>query len=112
VRRTWWSALLGGLLVSLCSPGGGGAAEYPTFGSIERLDPRLAALIPADARIEVLASGFEWAEGPVWVRDEGGYLLFSDIPKNQILRWSEEEGIEVYLEPAGYTGRGGYSGEP
>jgi gluconolactonase len=112
VRRTRWRARLVGLLVSLCWAGSGGAAEYPTFGSIERLDPRLDALIPADARFEVLASGFEWAEGPVWVRDEGGYLLFSDIPKNQILRWSEEEGIEVYLEPAGYTGRGGYSGEP
>lgn len=88
------------------------AQEYPTFGEIERLDPRIDALIPEDARIEVLASGFEWAEGPVWIPDDGGALLFSDIPINRIWRWSEEGGLEPYLEPSGYTGVGDYSGEP
>jgi len=88
------------------------AQEYPSFGEVERLDPRLDALIPAGARIEVLASGFEWAEGPVWIRDDGGALLFSDVPRNRIHRWSEREGLSVYLEPSGYTGRGEYSSEP
>ena len=47
-----------------------GADLLPTVGSIERLDPKFDALVPKDAKIEVLASGFEWAEGPVWVRDD------------------------------------------
>ena len=60
--------------------------------------------------IEVLASGFEWAEGPVWVKQEG-HLLFSDIPQNRVNRWKQGEGLSVYLEPAGFTGVGAYGSE-
>lgn len=99
-------------VIALATPGTAAAQGYPSFGDVERLDPRIDALIPEDARIEVLATGFEWAEGPVWVPDDGGALLFSDVPNNRIWRWSEEQGLEAYLEPSGYTGRGEYSGEP
>jgi gluconolactonase len=71
-------------------------------GSIERLDPALDALVPANARVEQLADGFDWSEGPVW-RRSGGYLLFSDVPRNTIYRWREGEGLTVFLRPAGYT---------
>jgi gluconolactonase len=81
-----------------------GAAPSIAPGSrIERLDPALDALIPANARVEKLADGFDWAEGPVWRRDKG-YLLFSDIPKNTIYKWKEGEGITIFLRPAGYSG--------
>lgn len=82
----------------------------PTVGSIERLDPRFDALVPEGAVIEVVASGFEWAEGPVWVKTEG-HLLFSDIPRNRVNRWKHGEGVSVYLEPAGFTGPGVYGNE-
>jgi gluconolactonase len=72
-------------------------------GSIERLDPAINALIPPNARIEKLADGFAWSEGPVW-RSRGGYLLFSDIPHNTIYKWKDGEGLSVFLRPAGYTG--------
>lgn len=85
--------------------------RYKTIGEIERLDDELNKLIPADAMIEVLAEGFSWAEGPVWVSD-GGYLLFSDVPENKIYKWKEGEGKSLYLTPSGYTGAGYYSGEP
>jgi len=75
-------------------------ATVHTIGSVERLDPALDALIPADAQIEVLAEGFDWAEGPVWVAD-GGYVLFTDIPPNAIIRWKEGEGHRVWLTPSG-----------
>ena len=78
--------------------------SLPTFGKVERLDPRLDGLIPADAKIEKLAEGFKWSEGPLWIRD-GGYLVFSDIPNNRVNKWSEAGGLEVYLEPSGYTGK-------
>ena len=70
--------------------------------SIERLDPGLDALVAPDAKIEDLASGFDWAEGPVW-RKSGGYVLFVDIPKNTIYRWKEGEGLSVFLRPSGHT---------
>jgi len=85
---------------------------YPTFGKVERLDPRFDKLIPRGAVLENLAEGFKWSEGPVWVRD-GQYLLFSDIPRNSVMKWKDGEGLSVFLKPAGYTGsspRGGESG--
>ena len=82
------------------------AATYPAVGRIERLDPALDALVPPDARIEKLAEGFAWSEGPVWRRDAqgGGHLLFSDIPHNTIWRWKEGEGLSVWMRPAGHAG--------
>jgi gluconolactonase len=91
--------------VGLILVGSTAAAQTNTASAphIERLDPALDALIPRDARIEKLAEGFQWSEGPVW-RKSGGYLLFSDIPSNTIYKWKEGEGISVFLRPAGYTG--------
>jgi gluconolactonase len=86
--------------------------SFPKPPGIERLDPALDQLVAPDAVIEVLAGGYDWTEGPVWVKD-GGYLLFSDIPPNQIHRWKEGEGAKLYLTPSGYTGtekRGGEVG--
>jgi gluconolactonase len=154
---------------------------YPTLGSIVREHPLLDELIPPDARVEVLASGFKWAEGPLWVphrvhsplstpkpfaaheaeplvqgrvigrddlararetaqrtgedlaevlvRDHGvsrmqvlqataflhnvrGFVLFSDIPRNSIMTWTEDEGLAVFLKPSGYTGVARYGKEP
>lgn len=81
-------------------------------GKIERLDPRLDAIIAADAQVEEVAEDFIWTEGPVWFR-EGKSLLFSDIPRNSVYKWSEADGLELFLKPSGYTGetpRGGESG--
>ena len=82
----------------------------PTVGSIKRLDPRFDALVPRDAAIEVLASGFVWAEGPVWLKREQA-ILFSDIPRNRVMRFKDGEGLSVFLEPAGFTGPAGYGGD-
>src|ERR1700694_4377886 len=85
--------------------------NFPTFGKIYREDPRLDKLIPKDAKLEVLSSGFEWAEGPVWIKD-GGYLLFSDIPRNSIMKWVEGTGTTLFMKPSGYTGVADYGAEP
>jgi len=84
---------------------------YPAIGKIVKNDPRFDALLAADAKIEVLASGFVWSEGPAWVK-EGGYLLFSDVPQNTVFKWSEKEGLTTFLKPSGYTGGAKYSNEP
>lgn len=70
---------------------------------VRRLSRALDAVVAPDARIEVLVQGFEWSEGPVWVRD-GGYLVFSDVPANIMYRWSEADGKSVFLSPSGYDG--------
>jgi gluconolactonase len=80
-------------------------------GSIERLDPQLDQIIPPEATIDVLAQGYDWSEGPVWVQ-EHKMLLFSDVPANTIYKWTEEGGAEVYLKPSGYTGTIPRGGEP
>jgi gluconolactonase len=59
-------------------------------------------IVSKDAKIEKLADGFKFTEGPVWHSD--GYLLFSDIPANKILKYSPGEGISIYLENSGYAG--------
>lgn len=74
-----------------------------TAGSIERLDPVLDQLVAADAKVELLSEGHLWSEGPVWIKD-GGFLLFSDIPRNSIYKWKDGEGLSLFLRPSGYTG--------
>ena len=85
--------------------------SYPVLGNIVREDPRLDELIAADARIEVVATGFEWAEGPVWDR-KAGHLLLSDIPRNSVMKWTRQRGVELFMKPAGYTGVADYGREP
>jgi len=85
--------------------------HFPAIGRVIREDARLDNLLAPDARIEVLAGGIEWAEGPVWVRD-GGYLLFSDIPRNAIMKWTEAAGMTLFMKPSGYTGLGDYGRQP
>ncbi len=88
-----------------------GAEKYPSFGKIERKDPRFDKLVSKDTHMEQLAEGFEWSEGPVWIKD-GGYLLFSDIPRNSLMKWKGGEGIKLFMKPSGYTGVVDYGREP
>ena len=81
-----------------------------TLGSIDRKDPKLDALIPKDAKIEVLAGGFKWTEGPVWDKKHNA-LLFTDIPNNRVVRWSAKDGVSDFLKPSGYTGKDAFKGE-
>jgi len=73
-----------------------------SFGRIVRRDAELDTVVPPGARIEKLAEGFQFTEGPVWVPD--GYLLFSDPNNNTIYRWSEDDGVSVYRAKSGYAG--------
>lgn len=78
---------------------------------IEVLDEELNAIIAPGTRVEIIAKGFDWTEGPLWV--EGVGLLFCDIPPNKIYKWTEQNGHELFLYPSGYTGsvpRGGEMG--
>ena len=73
-------------------------AEIENGGSIERVDPAFDALVPQGAKIEKLAGGFVFTEGPVWDR-RGNRLYFSDLRSNAIHTWSDEEGLDTFLQP-------------
>jgi gluconolactonase len=67
------------------------------------LNPAMQQVVASDARLEVLAEGFSWSEGPIAEPDSGD-ILFSDVPENTVYRWNEAQGLTVYLQPSGYTG--------
>ena len=101
------------VLLSILTVSAAWSKTPAAIGRIERIDDALNKYIPKDAKIEVLADGFTWTEGPVWVDDvDGGYLLFSDIPRNSIFRWSPSRGVELFMSPSGYTGTAYYGLEP
>jgi gluconolactonase len=79
------------------------AAEAKPFGHITRYDAACDQIVAPDAKVEKLAEGYTWAEGPVWIKS-GNYLLFSDVPGNTMYRWSEGQGARVFLRPSGYAG--------
>ena len=83
-----------------------------------RLSARLSGSIrgstrscPGTPRVERIAEGFDWSEGPVWDR-RGGFLLFSDVPRNTVFKWQQGKGVNVFLKPSGYTGTTPRGGEP
>src|SRR5690349_10909398 len=91
------------LAVLIIAAGCTSTKEFKSVGTIERLDPALDAILSPDAKIEVIAEGYTWSEGPVWV-PAGNMLLYSDVPENKVYKWTEEKGAEVYLNPSGFTG--------
>jgi gluconolactonase len=78
------------------------AADAP-IGHVTRFDPAMDGIVAPDAKIEKLAEGFTWSEGPVWIA-AGKYLLFTDVPANTLYQWSESEGLKTFLKPSGYAG--------
>lgn len=88
-----------------------GLSQQKTIGRIIALDPAFHHLVDTASQIEVLAEGFGWSEGPVWIRDSN-YIIFSDVKRNTIYKWKEGEGLSEFLKPSGYTGRLPYSNEP
>nr|USU30373.1 SMP-30/gluconolactonase/LRE family protein [Methylobacterium sp. OTU13CASTA1] len=64
-------------------------------------DPRFRAFVLPNAPLETLAEGFRWCEGPVWFGDRNE-LLFSDLPNDRVMRWSEHGGLSVFRAPSGF----------
>jgi gluconolactonase len=100
-RRRRALATILALLVALTA--GARPAGAAAGGKVEALDPRFAALVPADARVEILTEGIQWAEGPLWDKQQR-VLLFSDVPRNAVFAWRPRGGVSAILRPSGYTG--------
>lgn len=110
-RQTGWRLLVALVVFAPTTMAAEPSSNPSRFGVIDRLDSRFDQLVPTDAKLEKLADGFEWSEGPVWVRD-GGYLLFSDIPRNSVMKWMPQSQVSLFLKPSGYTGPDGWGEEP
>jgi gluconolactonase len=86
------------LLIALFA---GSAFGFGSAADFEATQPaEFARCIPAGAKVEKLAGGFAFVEGPVWVKS-GAYLVFSDIPKDELMKWSPAEGVARYRQPSG-----------
>lgn len=88
----------------------GPVAITPSEVNVEviRLDPAIDVIVPPNPKIYKLADGFQFTEGPVWVRD-GGYLLFSDPNANTMYKYKPDQGnsageLSVFRQPSGYSG--------
>lgn len=91
-------ALLGLCLCAAMAKGGSSAS-----GKIVRLSPEVDAIVPTAAKVEQVATITGFGEGPIWTRE--GYLLFSDIPGNAIMKWTPEGKLSVFRKPSGYDGK-------
>lgn len=93
--------LLGTLfgLVAACDSQNPVELNIESAGSVVRLDPALDAIVPIDAVVEKVAGDFLFIEGPVWMPGSPGRILFSDIPASTVYSWSEDGGLDVFLQP-------------
>ncbi|RMD68762.1 MAG: hypothetical protein D6818_11125, partial [Bacteroidetes bacterium] len=100
-RFAFWISSL--LWLTACQSPSAPVGQEParTRGTIERLSPKMARYLTDTAAIEVLASGFDWSEGPLWLPRQQ-MLVFSDVPANTVYRWDEGmTAAEVWLHPSG-----------
>src|SRR5579872_1326922 len=79
------------------------AVRAQETSTVVRLDPALDAIVSTDAQLEKVTEGFDFLEGPVWVR-KGGYLLFNDVAQNAIYKLTSDGKVSLFLKPSGYTG--------
>jgi gluconolactonase len=108
IRFASWSicvmaAMTGGLFAVNAD-----AAET-VYATLESRDARFDALIAPDTKIEKIADDLLWSEGPLWDA-KNQHLLFSDIPRNRVMRWHADKGVSVFLERSGYTGAAPFTG--
>lgn len=120
------------LLIQSFSIVDAGAREAQSFGSIllpyvtmadaamdvpdnttpvkfDRLDRSIDAIIPSDAMVERVATGFTWVEGPIWI--PAGYLLFAEITSNSIRKVTPDGTVSIFMQPSGYKGSAPYGGK-
>src|ERR1700733_10125349 len=69
-----------------------------TAQAVRRIDPALDNLISPTAKVEKVARNFAFTEGPLWVRRDGS-LLFSDLPNNAIMQWTQDGNVRVFRKP-------------
>ena len=88
---------------------GVGMSDAPAPLKVDRMAARIDAIVPVDATIERVATGFTWVEGPIWV--PAGYLMFAEITSNSIRKVTPDGVVNIFLQPSGYKGSAPYGGK-
>jgi gluconolactonase len=83
--------------------------DAPAPLKVDRMEAGIDAIVPADATIERVATGFTWVEGPVWIL--AGYLMFAEITSNSIRKMTPDGKVSIFLQPSGYKGTAPYGGK-
>ena len=89
MKTNLWLVALALTLAAACAPPAEEAPPDHGAGTVVRMSDVMDAIVPADYKIEKLAGGMRFTEGPVWIAGDDPHLLFSDIPANRIYRWAE-----------------------
>ncbi len=109
---TWINRLQGVVICLIGSIAICHAQSSKPLITIQQIDSQFSTIVSKNATAKILADGFLWSEGPVWV-EKYKMFIFSDVKKNVIYKWTEARGKEIYLKPSGYTAtipRGGELG--
>src|SRR5580698_11293428 len=85
------------------------AVDAPVPLNVDRMAAGIDALVPANATIERVATGFTWVEGPIWI--PAGYLMFAEITSNSIRKVTPDGTVSIFLQPSGYKGSVPYGGK-
>jgi gluconolactonase len=80
--------------------GAAAAALLSFHPAVVAADPDFEKIVPATAKLEKLATGMRFTEGPQWIPRDGGYLVFSDIPANELKKWTKSEGVTTFRAPS------------
>ena len=112
-----FAAVLAGLAVLIEAPGASARRDPARHGApsgitssplkVDRLDPSVDRIIPRNAMLERVSTGYKWVEGPVWAH---GSLYFAAIRSNSIRKWTPGAGASIFLQPSGYKGSAPYGG--
>ncbi len=86
------------LLTLLCFSASLGLARAADFEVREEAE--FKQIVPSGAKLERLATGMKFLEGPVWCTQDGGYLVFSDIPTDELKKWTAKEGLTGFRKPS------------
>jgi gluconolactonase len=89
--------------------GGEAANKNITTLNVDRLEAGIDAIVPANATMERVATGFTWVEGPIWI--PRGYLMFAEIASNSIRKLTLDGAVSIFLQPSGYKGAAPYGGK-
>jgi gluconolactonase len=91
------------------SADGSAMSDAPAPLKVDRMKAGIDAIVPADATIERVATGFTWVEGPIWI--PAGYLMFAEITSNSIRKVTPNGVASIFLQPSGYKGSAPYGGK-
>jgi gluconolactonase len=83
--------------------------DAPVPLKVDRKTAGFDAIVPANATIERVATGFTWVEGPIWI--PAGYLMFADITSNSIRKVTPDGVVSIFMQPSGYKGTAPYGGK-